>query len=58
MVIVQTQKNSFHLQRAEEQDNLWQEQFNILQDKPATILRIHEDWAPEGAWTIFPLISQ
>ena len=58
VVVVRSQKNSFHLQLAKEQDELWQQQFKFLQGKPARLLRLHEEWAPQGAWTIFPLIHQ
>jgi UDP-glucose:O-linked fucose beta-1,3-glucosyltransferase len=58
VVITRSQKNSFHLQLAKEQDEQWQQQFKFLKGKPAKLLKLHEEWAPEGAWTIFPLIRQ
>ena len=58
VMVVRTQANSVHQKRAEAQKIDWEKQFAVLSKVNPEVFRLHETEAPEGAWTIFPIIEK
>ncbi|XP_046840897.1 beta-1,3-glucosyltransferase-like isoform X2 [Xenia sp. Carnegie-2017] len=58
VIILRSQHDSYHRQKAERFKKKLNEQITARALQGQLILKmLHEDWAPYGAWTIFPIIN-
>ncbi|CAB4026414.1 Hypothetical predicted protein [Paramuricea clavata] len=58
VVILRSQHDSFHKNKANIFKKKLKEQITARSIKgQLSVKMLHEDWAPYGAWTIFPIIN-
>ncbi|XP_031557357.1 beta-1,3-glucosyltransferase-like [Actinia tenebrosa] len=58
VMIVRTQSNSFHKKKAKIFLNHIKDQLKPEDKEKLVVKMVHQNWAPFGAWTIFPMLTK
>ncbi|CAH1232352.1 B3GLCT [Branchiostoma lanceolatum] len=56
--IIQSQKYSYHADKAHQLRENIRQQAQDIQQEPPTVVVLHEEWKGRGAWTIFPFLPK
>eukprot|EP00058_Branchiostoma_floridae_P020281 XP_002605771.1 hypothetical protein BRAFLDRAFT_121883 [Branchiostoma floridae] len=58
VIIIQSQKYSYHTEKARQLRENIRQQAQDIQQEPPTVVLLHEEWKGRGAWTILPYLPK